>query len=89
MKGGDIPPRGKAPEKAGDRVRETTRVQLELKPQSFDRLNRLKEAKEAASYSEVVRDALAREELFLDEVAKGGRLFIERADGSRVEIRFL
>lgn len=39
-------------------MRETTRVQLELPKQSMDRLVALKKKTEAASYAEVIRQAL-------------------------------
>ena len=37
--------------------RSTTRVQLEMPPQAMERLQRLKEKTEAASYAEVIRNA--------------------------------
>jgi hypothetical protein len=38
--------------------RTTTRVQLEMPPQAMERLQRLKDKTEAASYAEVIRNAL-------------------------------
>ena len=41
-----------------DAERATTRVQLEMPPQAMVRLQKLKERTEAASYAEVIRNAL-------------------------------
>ncbi|HEY0282201.1 MAG TPA: ribbon-helix-helix protein, CopG family, partial [Rhizomicrobium sp.] len=38
--------------------RATTRVQLEMPPQAMERLQKLKDRTEAASYAEVIRNAL-------------------------------
>ena len=38
--------------------RSTTRVQLEMPPQAMERLQKLKDRTEAASYAEVIRNAL-------------------------------
>ena len=48
-------PHGEEPE-AGERA--TTRVQLEMPPQAMERLQKLKDRSEAASYAEVIRNAL-------------------------------
>jgi len=59
---------GFVPETASSE-RSTTRVQLEMPPQAMERLQRLKEKTEAASYAEVIRNALpadARREHPLD-----------------------
>ncbi|MBS0279393.1 MAG: ribbon-helix-helix protein, CopG family, partial [Proteobacteria bacterium] len=50
--------------------RTTTRVQLEMPPQAMDRLTRLKEKTEAASYAEVIRNALRLYEALVDEHEK-------------------
>ncbi|HEY4125399.1 MAG TPA: ribbon-helix-helix protein, CopG family, partial [Rhizomicrobium sp.] len=47
--------------------RTTTRVQLEMPPQAMERLTRLKEKTEAASYAEVIRNALRLYEALVDE----------------------
>ena len=51
--------------------RATTRVQLEMPPQAMERLQRLKERTEAASYAEVIRSALRLFEALVDEHEKG------------------
>jgi hypothetical protein len=65
-------------------VRATTRVQLELPPQAMDRLQRLKDRTEAASYAEVIRNALRLFEALLDEHEKGAEFSLKRADGEVV-----
>ena len=47
--------------------RTTTRVQLEMPPQAMERLQRLKEKTEAASYAEVIRSALRLFEALVEE----------------------
>lgn len=74
-----------AMEAAGDEpVRATTRVQLELPPQAMERLQRLKEQTEAASYAEVIRNALRLFEALVDEHAKGAEFSLKRANGETV-----
>ncbi|HEY1615279.1 MAG TPA: ribbon-helix-helix protein, CopG family [Rhizomicrobium sp.] len=61
--------------------RTTTRVQLELPPQAMERLQRLKERTEAASYAEVIRNALRLFETMLGEQEKGAELGIKQPGG--------
>ena len=61
--------------------RATTRVQLELPPQAMERLQRLKERTEAASYAEVIRNALRVFEALVDEHAKGSEFSLKSASG--------
>ena len=65
-------------------ARATTRVQLELPPQAMDRLTRLKEKTEAASYAEVIRNALRLYEALVDEHEKGAEFSLKRVDGETV-----
>ncbi len=64
--------------------RTTTRVQLEMPPQAMERLQKLKEKTEAASYAEVIRNALRVFEALLDEHEKGAEFSLTRADGTTV-----
>jgi Arc/MetJ-type ribon-helix-helix transcriptional regulator len=64
--------------------RATTRVQLELPPQAMERLQRLKDRLEAASYAEVVRGALRLLEALADEHDKGAEICLKRASGETV-----
>jgi hypothetical protein len=67
---------------AGERA--TTRVQLELPPQAMERLQRLKDKTEAASYAEVIRNALRVLEALVDEHEKGSEFGLKRSDGEVV-----
>jgi hypothetical protein len=64
--------------------RTTTRVQLEMPPQAMERLQRLKERTEAASYAEVIRNALRLFEALVDEHEKGAEFALKRASGEVV-----
>jgi hypothetical protein len=64
--------------------RATTRVQLEMPPQAMERLQRLKERVEAASYAEVIRSALRLFEALVDEHEKGSEFALKRPDGETV-----
>ncbi len=68
----------------GGSERTTTRVQLEMPPQAMERLQRLKEHTEAASYAEVIRNALRLFEALVDEHAKGAEFSLKRPDGETV-----
>jgi len=77
--GEEVPVRGeRGPE------RETTRVQLEMPPQAMERLTRLKEKTEAASYAEVIRNALRVFEALSEEHEKGSEFSLKRSDGQTV-----
>lgn len=64
--------------------RTTTRVQLEMPPQAMERLQRLKDKTEAASYAEVIRNALRLFEALVDEHEKGADFFLKRPDGDTI-----
>ncbi len=64
--------------------RSTTRVQLELPPQAMERLQRLKEKTEAASYAEVIRNALRLLEALVDEHEKGAEFTLRKQDGETI-----
>ena len=61
--------------------RATTRVQLEMPPQAMDRLQRLKDKTEAASYAEVIRNAIRVYEALVAEAEKGHEFAIKSQDG--------
>jgi hypothetical protein len=67
--------------------RATTRVQLEMPPQAMDRLQRLKDRTEAASYAEVIRNALRLFEALVDEHEKGAEFSLKKPDGETVAYR--
>ncbi len=70
--------------KAETGERMTTRVQLEMPPQAMERLQGLKERTEAASYAEVIRNALRLFEALVDEHEKGAEFSLKRADGETI-----
>ena len=78
--------RGEVPEgEVGERT--TTRVQLEMPPQAMERLQKMKDRTEAASYAEVIRNALRLFEALVDEHEKGSDFFLKRADGEIVNYK--
>lgn len=67
--------------------RVTTRVQLEMPPQAMVRLQKLKERTEAASYAEVIRNALRLFEALVEEHDRGADFFLKRPDGEVVQYK--
>lgn len=59
---------------------ELKRVQMDMPPKSVERLKKLQEITEAASYAEVVRNALQLYEAMIIEVEAGNEIFIKRGD---------
>lgn len=74
--------RGRFGEGADTEERTTTRVQLEMPPQAMERLQRLKDKTEAASYAEVLRNALRLYEALIAEAERGAQLSIRSPDGT-------
>ena len=72
---------------ADDGERTTTRVQLEMPPQAMVRLQKMKDHTEAASYAEVIRNALRLFEALVDEHEKGSDFFLKRVDGEIVRYK--
>ena len=68
-------------------ARATTRVQLEMPPQAMERLQMLKDRTEAASYAEVIRNALRLYEALVEEHAKGAEFSLKRPDGETLQYR--
>jgi hypothetical protein len=71
----------------GEGERSTTRVQLELPPQAMERLQRLKDKTEAASYAEVIRNALRVFEALVQEHESGAEFALKRPNGETVAYR--
>lgn len=63
----------------------STRVQLELPEKSMARLKLLKDKTEAASYAEVIKNALRLYESVLQRQDEGQQFFLKDADGKEVE----
>jgi hypothetical protein len=70
-----------------DTGRTTTRVQLEMPPQAMERLQKMKDRTEAASYAEVIRNALRLFEALVDEHEKGAEFSLKRASGEIVQYK--
>lgn len=68
----------------GSAERASTRVQLEMPPQAMERLQRLKERTEAASYAEVIRNALRLFEALIAEHEKGAEFALRQPGGEVV-----
>jgi hypothetical protein len=71
----------------GEGERNTTRVQLEMPPQAMERLQRLKEKTEAASYAEVIRNALRVFEALVQEHESGSEFSLKRPSGETIAYR--
>jgi hypothetical protein len=54
------------------------RIQMDMAPAAVDRLQRLQERIEAASYGETVRRSLWLHETLLDLIGPDGRILVER-----------
>jgi hypothetical protein len=61
-----------------------TRLSVTFDKRSTERLERL--ASDDQGKAEVIREALALEDLYRDVTSKGGRMLIQRADGSIAEV---
>jgi hypothetical protein len=58
----------------------TKRIQMDLPPRSVERLKRLQQLTEAASYAEVMRNALRLYEALILEYESGNEVLIKRGD---------
>lgn len=65
------------PRPVGDK-KDLKRVQMDMPPKSLERLKRLQDITEAASYAEVVRNALQLYEALIEEVQGGAKIFARR-----------
>jgi hypothetical protein len=63
------------------------RVQFDLPPRSMERLNALKLKTEAASYAEVVKNALRLYEALIEETEQGRTFLIRDESGSIAPFR--
>jgi hypothetical protein len=57
------------------------RVQFDLPPKSMERLNALKAKTEAASYAEVLKNALRLYEALIEETERGNEFMVRNAEG--------
>ena len=54
------------------------RIQMDMPPRSVERLKRLQEVTEAASYAEVMKNALRLYEALIEEVGAGNDIMVKR-----------
>lgn len=66
---------------------ERTRVQIDLAPQSHDRLKRLKDVTEASSYTDVLKDALRIYEFLIEADERGERIILLDKNDNRTDVR--
>jgi Arc/MetJ-type ribon-helix-helix transcriptional regulator len=70
-------------------VKTTTRVQLELPESAMERLRALREKTEAASYAEVIKNALRLYEALIKEAEGGNQICVKNADGTETSYRMI
>ena len=56
------------------------RIQMDMPPRSVERLKRLQERTEAASYAEVMKNALRLYEALIEEVEAGNEIMAKRGE---------
>lgn len=54
------------------------RIQMDMPPRSVERLKRLQEVTEAASYAEVMKNALRLYEALIEEIEAGNEIMVKR-----------
>jgi hypothetical protein len=64
-----------------------TRVQLDLSPRAVERLNDLKDKTEAASYAEVIKNALKLYDGIISEIESGNEFLTRDKNGTMVPFR--
>jgi len=75
--------RGEASDRADEKAKvQKNRVQFDLAPRSMERLNALKTKTEAASYAEVVKNALRLYEALIEEAEAGKQFLVRDKDGT-------
>ena len=82
--------RGEARDRPEDRKRaivRKNRVQLDFAPRAMERLNALKAKTEAASYAEVVKNALRLYEALIEETEDGKQFLVRDKDGVVAPVR--
>lgn len=58
---------------------------MDMPKASFERLKALKEKQDAASYTEIMKDAIRLYEYFVEKDAEGAKFFLEK-DGKLSEV---
>jgi len=70
-------------------TKKTTRVQLELPDKAFERLQNLRDKTEAASYAEVMKNALRLYEALIQEAEAGNTVCVKSADGAETAYKVI
>ena len=70
----------------GRHHKKATRVQVDMPAQSMNRLKRLKDLSEAATYAEVLKTGLKAYERILMLQAGGGQLVYKQEDGTEMPV---
>lgn len=65
------------------------RLQIDISEQSFERLKKLKDTSEAASYAEVTNKAYKVYEYFLNALHEEKTIMLIAKDGSETKVEFL
>lgn len=65
-------------QKAIDRA--SKRIQMDMPQRSVERLKRLQDVTEAASYAEVMKNALRLYEALIEEVEAGNKIMVKRGN---------
>ncbi len=82
-------PHGDTADQSRDRAKtgKKNRVQLDFQPRSMERLNALKAKTEAASYAEVVKNALRLYEALIEETEAGKQFLVKDETGAVAPFR--
>ncbi len=72
---------------ASAQTQKKNRVQLDFAPRAMERLNTLKAKTEAASYAEVVKNALRLYEALIEETEDGKQFFVRDKAGTLAPLR--
>jgi Arc/MetJ-type ribon-helix-helix transcriptional regulator len=70
-------------------MKKTTRVQLELPESSMERLKKLREKTEAASYAEVIKNSLRLYEALIKEAESGNEVSVKSSAGTETSYRLI
>jgi hypothetical protein len=62
------------------------RVQIDMSEKAFARLERLREATDATTFAEVMRQSLETREVIVDLMTQGYEIFAEDKSGNKIRI---
>ncbi len=67
----------------------TTLVQMRLQPKTMERINRLSEITGTSNRTQLVASSIELTEELMSNAKAGGKIFIERPDGTRETIKII